>query len=406
MLKDKNIVLVVTGGIAAFKAISLASQLKKAEAQVYVVMTKNACRFITPLSFKSITRNKVTVEMFDESDYIPHISLTDLAELIIVAPATANIIAKAANGIADDMASTLLLSSEAPKLFVPAMNTRMYLNQITQRNIKNLTEAGARIMEPDYGLMSCGTTGPGRFPEVERIMGEVEILMSRQKSWFKGREILITLGGTIEDIDPVRFITNRSSGKMGLSLAEELIKVGAEVTLIVGNVDSAIFEKFSKKYIQCTIEKVRSAEQMYEVVKKQYSTCDVLFMAAAVADYKPDFQDDKVKKQEGEFHLPLKRTKDILKSLAKDKNKIHIGFAAESQNLEKYAKEKLMGKGLDFIVANQVKGEKAAIGTDQSELFLYHQYEEKPINISYGKKEDNAVTLIQEIEKIIKNHPK
>jgi phosphopantothenoylcysteine decarboxylase/phosphopantothenate--cysteine ligase len=243
-VKDKKIVLCVTGGIAAYKSVMLASFLKKKGADVFVVMTENAKKFVTPLTFKNITRNKVATEMFDETDFVPHISLADLADLVIVAPATANIIAKIACGIADDLVSTFLLSSTAPKVIIPAMNTNMYLNPVTVENISKLKKNGMLVMEPDAGLMACGTRGEGRFPEIERIYGFIMKHLPETNSVFSGKKVVIATGGTSEDIDPVRCITNRSSGKMGFSFAEEFISRGADVRIVAGNVSDLLLHNF------------------------------------------------------------------------------------------------------------------------------------------------------------------
>lgn len=398
MFKDKNVVLIVTGGIAAFKAVSLASMLSKEGAKVHTIMTKNAAEFVTPLTFKSITRQKVTIGMFDESDYIPHISLSELADIIVVAPATANIIAKAASGIADDMASTILVSSKAPKVIVPAMNTNMFENSITQDNMDKLKRYGFTVMEPDSGLMACGTSGKGRFPEVERIYGELVRVIEKAPGYYSGKRVLITLGGTMEDIDPVRYITNRSSGKTGFAFAAELVRRGAEVTIVAGNCSELELEHFRKRYGYCRLVPVRAAAEMKEAVEESYRECDILIMAAAVADYKPYYSEEKVKKSDGELAIALERTDDILKGLDKDEHKLHIGFAAETESLLENGKKKLSGKGLDLLVANSVKGEKAAIGGNSSEIFLLNRWDDEVDSFSYAEKGVNIPKILDRIE--------
>jgi phosphopantothenoylcysteine decarboxylase / phosphopantothenate---cysteine ligase len=401
--KDKNIVLCVTGGIAAYKAVSLASLLKKEGALVHVVMTKNAMEFVTPLTFKTITKNKVTYNMFDNSDFVPHISLSTLADIVIVAPATANIIAKAANGIADDMVSTTLLSSTAPKIIVPAMNTNMYLNPITQENISRLKNAGYYIMEPDEGMMACGTKGDGRFPEIEKIYGFILFSLIKKKSLFHGKKVLITTGGTIEDIDPVRCITNRSSGKMGFSFAEEFLLRGAKVTIIKANVSETVLSVFQKKYPNVEILNVRSAENMKNAVLEKSPSNDVIFMAAAVADFSPEYNDLKIKKTD-ELTLKLFKTEDILSILPKNEQSIYIGFAAETNDLLKNAKEKLLKKSLDFLIANEVLGESSAIGSDDAEVFLLNKWNDTVTEFGYVSKKELAKPVLDKIENLVKHN--
>jgi len=400
-LKDKNIVLCVTGGIAAYKAASLASFLKKQCANVYAVLTKNALEFIKPLTFKTVTGNKVTTNMFDESDFVPHISLADLADLIIVAPATANIIAKTAHGIADDMVSTLLLSSNAKKIIVPAMNSKMYLNPITQKNIKSLKENDYYVMEPETGLLACGYEGIGKFPDIDKIYGFIVQALSNKESYFNNKRILLTLGGTIEDIDPVRYISNRSSGKMGFNLAEEFIARGGIVTLLIGNVSDLLMNKFKSKYPQAEIISIRTSNELYEKVIGFEKDFDVYCMAAAVADYSPDYIDHKIK-DDSDIKLKLKVTKDILSSLKKREQALYIGFAAETENLTKNAKEKLKYKKLDFIIANIVKGEKNAIGNDKAEVVILNKYNNDEYKIDYNDKKFIAQKIIDYIENLIK----
>lgn len=405
MLKNKNIVLCVTGGIAAFKAASLASFLTQRSANVFVVMTKNATEFVSPLTFKSITHNRVTIDMFDDTDFIPHISLSDLADIVIVAPATANIIAKAANGIADDMTSTMLLSTEATKIIVPSMNTRMYDNNITQRNIAILKENDYHIMDPDSGFLACGQEGKGRFPAIEKIYGFIIQNLGESTSFFNNKQIVIPMGGTIEDIDPVRYISNRSSGKTGIVFAEEFIKRGGKVKIIAGNVSPLLLEEFHKTYYYTEIINVRSAAQMKEEIMKS-GHFDLLFMCAAVADFRPVYSEEKIKKSDDTLTIRLEKNEDILQSLVKGSDTLYVGFAAETQKLLHYAREKLTKKGLDFIIANEVKGEKSAIGGDKSEISLLNRWNEEIKTFDYNLKKKNSVRILDALEMLIEKYYK
>ncbi|HOV15147.1 MAG TPA: bifunctional phosphopantothenoylcysteine decarboxylase/phosphopantothenate--cysteine ligase CoaBC [Spirochaetota bacterium] len=399
MFKDKNIVLCVTGGIACYKAVNLASLLKKNGANVYVVMTKNATRFVTPLTFKNITKNKVVTKMFDDSDFVPHITLSDLADILIIAPATANIIAKVSFGIADDMVSTLLLSTKAPKFIIPAMNTNMYLNPIVQENLNRLKKFDFNVMEPDSGLLACGASGIGRFPDEEKILGFIIKSLPKKESFFYGKKILITLGGTIEDIDPVRCITNRSTGKMGFSFAKEFISRGGKVNIIAGNVSELELYKFTKRFGDQNIKFIRSALELKDSIDKQILDNDILFMASAVADYSPIYNANKIKKNNEKLTLDLNKTVDILKNLKKSENKLYIGFAAESENLIQNAKEKLVKKGLDYLIANEISGEKASIGNDKAEVFLINRFDSNTEKFEYSDKSEIAKKVLDAIEK-------
>lgn len=401
-INNKNIVLCITGGIAAYKAASLASYLKKKGANVYAVMTKNSTKFITPLTIKTITRNKVTIDMFDESDFIPHISLSDLADIIIVAPATANIIAKVANGIADDMVSTILLSSNAKKIIIPAMNTNMYLNKITQENIKKIIENNYNVMDPEDGEMACGTVGPGRFPEIIKIYDYIIDKISKKNNGFNNKNILITIGGTIEDIDPVRYVSNRSSGKMGFSLAEKLYEFGANIKIIYGNVSDIVLNDFRLKYPNIKYKKIRNAENLKKAVLKEEKNFDIYIMAAAVADYTIDYNDNKIKKNNNDLTIKLKRTDDILKCLKKRDNAVYIGFAAESKNLLENAEKKLKEKQIDIIIANLIKGEKSAIGNNNAEVFILNRWNNNKIKIDYNDKKIISEKIIEKLSEILK----
>lgn len=403
-IKNKNVVLCITGGIAAYKAVSLASFLKKKGANVHCVMTKNATEFVTPLTLKTVTGNKVTKEMFDDSDFIPHISLSELADIIIVAPATANIIAKAAGGIADDMVSTILLSSKAIKMIIPAMNTNMYLNKITQKNVKILKDNDFKIMEPDEGLLACGMEGPGRFPEIEKVYDFIAKNFDTKKKIFKGKRILITAGGTIEDIDPVRFITNRSSGLMGYSFADEFISQGADVTIISGNVSDIVKNEFVNRHDNVKIVDVRSAKELKKEIEKNIKNKNIFIMTAAVADFSPEYKDKKIKKTNDKISLKLNKTDDILSSIKKNKNTIYIGFAAETENLIKNAKEKLKKKKLDIIIANLVKGPKSAIGSNKAEVVILNKWDDNEHLVEYADKKRIVKSIVEYLIKILSKY--
>lgn len=402
LIEGKHITICVTGSIAAYKAVALASFLKKKKAEVHIILTKSAERFVSAITFKSLTGNPVITKMFDSSSFIPHISIAQLSDLILVAPATANIIAKAANGIADDMVSTTLLSSKAPKIIVPAMNTAMYENQITQQNLKKLTDFGFEIMEPDSGEMACGTSGKGRFPEINQIYGKIiKVLSSQRTTPLSGKKILITAGGTIEDIDPVRYISNRSSGRTAFAFAEAFISMGAKIKIITGHVSERALDDFTSKFGNTDIITVRSAADMKKAVDNNFEDCDILFMCAAVADYKPNYSNHKIKKADGNMFLELSRTNDILCSLSKNANKIIIGFAAETDNVEEYARKKLEKKNLDFVIANKVCGEESAIGGEKSGLMLFSQKNSEPIIFPYSTKVENAFKISKKIGELI-----
>lgn len=401
-LNDKNIILCITGSIAAYKAVYLASFFKKNGSNVYAVLTKNAAKFITPLTLKTITNNKVITKMFDENDFIPHISLAELADIIVVAPATANIIAKAATGIADDIVSSLLLSSTSPKIIVPAMNVNMYNNSITQINIQILKDNGYHVMQPDEGYQACGVKGIGRFPEIDKIYSFILRSIYNKKSIFNNKKILITIGGTIEDIDPVRYISNRSSGRMGLAFAEELIYRGGKVDIIAGKVSDLLLNKFKSKFTDVKIEYIRSAKDLKNKIMS-LDNYDIYIMAAAVADFTTIYNSNKIKKNSGILSLPLEKTDDILLTLQRDQNSIYIGFAAETDNLLENAWDKLNKKSLDFIIANIVGGNKSAIGSKKAEAYLLNRWEEKEYKFNFDNKEVISSNILDKIEKILKN---
>lgn len=359
MLKGKTVVLGVTGGIAAYKAADIASRLRKLDINVHVIMTKNATEIITPLTMQSISQNYVVSDMFEEpkSWDVEHIALAKKADLFLIAPCTANVIGKIFAGIADDMLTTTVMATKAPVLIAPAMNTGMYTNPIVQRNIEELKKLGYMFIEPDSGRLACGDIGAGKFPPPERVVEyAVNILASNDK--LKGKKVVVTAGPTIEDIDPFRYITNNSSGKMGYALARRARQMGADVTLITGETSIA-------KPEDVRIINVRSSEDMYEAVMENMD-CDFIFKAAAVSDYTPMNKSSiKVKKSDDDMIIPLSRTKDILKEVGRIKTtQVIVGFAAETNNLIEYAKDKIEKKNLDFIVVNDISAEGAGFKSD------------------------------------------
>ena len=348
MLKEKKILLGITGGIAAYKAVDLASKLTKMGAEVKTIMTSHACEFVSPITFKSITHQPVITKMFDVEADIEHISLADWADLVVIAPATANIIGKTASGITDDLLSTTIMATTTPVLFVPAMNIHMYENPIVQENITKLSNFGYFFMEPEFGILACGYEGKGRYPKNEEIIFYIGTYLKYKKD-LMGRNVLVTAGASREEIDPMRFITNHSSGKMGLALARAAHIRGANVKFIHSSISENI-----PKYLD-SVQAI-SAEDLHDTVLKEYKDFEITFMTAAVADYTlANSSKHKIKKSE-DLNLELKRTKDILKELGekKDDKQILVGFAAESENLKENAMLKIKKKNLDFICANNL----------------------------------------------------
>lgn len=365
MLAGKTVVVGVTGGIAAYKAAMLVSGLKKKNADVHVIMTKHAQEFITPLTFETLSKNPVISDMFTrENPYdVQHISLAKQADLVIVAPATANIIAKAANGIADDFLSTFLLAVKAPIYMAPAMNTAMLENALTQENIKKLEQSGVTMLYGEAGQLACGDVGSGRMAEPEDILEHIALLNCNGD--MKGINVLVTAGPTQEKIDYVRYITNKSSGKMGYAIAEAARDRGANVTLITGPTALPI-----PKAIHTV--PVVSAENMFDAVMKHYKAADIIIKAAAVADYTPETMIHGKIKKTGDMSLRLVRTKDIAKHLGQIKgNRILVGFAAEADKVELYAKTKLERKNMDMIVANDISRSDISFRSDMNEVTMY-----------------------------------
>jgi phosphopantothenoylcysteine decarboxylase/phosphopantothenate--cysteine ligase len=360
-LEGKRILLGITGSIAAYKAVDLIRRLMDLGAEVTVVMTKNAQSFITPLTFETVTRKKVYTDLTQEP--LSHISLLEKTDLFLIAPATANIIGKMASGIADDLMSTLLVASPMPVLLVPAMNSWMYINPILQRNKEVLEDKGVEVMEPDVGDLACGHEGIGRFPETGKIIEKISEVLRRSED-LKGEKVLITAGPTREPLDPVRFLTNRSSGKMGYSLVKVAKRRGAEVTLISG--PTSIRPPQGVNYIE-----VERAEEMMKEVLPSFEKSTIGIMAAAVSDWSPEISSNKIKKNGKGLVLRLKENPDILKEMGKRKGeRILVGFAAETENAIENGKKKLIEKNLDIVVVNDIRAEGAGFEVDTNAITI------------------------------------
>ena len=371
MLAGKSVVLGVTGGIAAYKAVEVASRLRKLGATVYVVMTRAAASFVTPLTFREISGNPVVTSMWEEPKQwnVEHIALATRADLFVIAPATANVIGKLAAGIADDMLTTTVMATKAPVLLAPAMNSNMYLNPVVQANIARLTGLGYHFLPPDEGLLACGVEGPGRLPEPAAIAAAAAALLGITGD-LAGRKVLVTAGPTREAIDPVRYISNHSSGKMGYALAAAAAVRGADVVLVTG--PTALMPPPGVRTVQ-----VETAADMLAAVLAEYDDCDVVVKAAAVADYRPLAPEaDKIKKNDEEMTLTLTLTKnaDILAELGRRKQRqVLVGFAAETRDLVANARAKLAKKNLDMIVANDVTAPGAGFGSDTNVVRLLYR---------------------------------
>ena len=367
MLANRRILLCVSGGIAVYKAVALVSKLSQAGASVKVIMTESARQFVQPLSFQVMSRNDVYFDTFDEKDssVIAHIDLADWADLIIVAPATANVIGKLANGIGDDMVTTTLLAATAPIWIAPAMNVHMYDHPAVKRNIQQLHEDGVQFIEPSEGFLACGYVGKGRLEEPEKITALVSDFFARPKL-LAGKKVVVTAGPTRERIDPVRFLTNFSSGKMGYAMAETAAEMGAETILISGPVSLPVPKGVTRIFVE-------SAEEMLNAVKLQYGDSDIVIKTAAVADYRPiTVHHQKMKKQEGGSTIELERTVDILQYLGQEKtHQLLIGFAAETNDVGHYAKSKLERKNADYIIANDVSEAQAGFESDTNRVTVY-----------------------------------
>ena len=391
MLKGKCVVLGVTGSIAAYKIAYLASALVKQHADVHVIMTENATNFINPITFETLTSNKCLVDTFDRNFQfnVEHVALAKRADIFMVAPASANVIGKMANGIADDMLTTTILAAKCPKYVSPAMNTNMFENPIVQDNIKKLEGYGFHIIDPASGYLACGDTGAGKMPEPTVLESYIMKNIAMEKD-MAGKKVLITAGPTMEAIDPVRFISNHSTGKMGYALAKIAMERGAEVTLVTG-----------KTYIEkpdfVKIIDVKSAKEMFDAVDKEFDSQDIVIMSAAVADYRPKtVADEKIKKNDGETAIELERTDDILGTMSRrKKNQFLCGFSMETEHMLENSKNKLKKKNLDMICANNLKVEGAGFGTDTNVVTLITENESRQLPIM--SKEQVANEILTEI---------
>lgn len=397
MLKGKKIVLGVTGGIAVYKAVDLVSRLRKQGCQVRVVMTEHAQQFVTPLTFKEISGNQVAVSMWSSNQEfnVEHIALANWADAFVVAPATANIIAKMAYGLADDLLSTTLLAAQAPIIVCPAMNTGMYKNPATQENIAKLASRGVSVMPPAVGKLACGTSGAGRLPEPQEIVEFINAFFAKREGDLRGLKVLVTAAGTREPIDPVRFVGNRSSGKMGYAVAQMAAERGAEVLLVSG--PSALAAPANVRTV-----KVETTNEMLEACVNAYAEMDIVIKAAAVADYRPhDVADQKIKKKTDDaLTVVMDKNPDILKILgSQKKHQVLVGFAAETQNLLENARDKVVKKNLDMIVANDVTAAGAGFNADTNIVkFLFANGEVR--SLEQMPKVDVANCILDEALKI------
>lgn len=393
-MKGKTIVLGVTGSIAAYKIAGLASALVKEGCEVHVVMTRNATNFINPITFETLTGNKCLVDTFDRNFefHVAHVSLAKKADVILVAPATANIIGKMAYGIADDMLSTVILAAQCPIIVSPAMNTNMFRNSIVQENLQKLAAHGMTIILPQVGRLACADVGEGKMPDEAVLMAYLRKAVAYEKD-LQGLKVLVTAGPTQEAIDPVRFISNHSTGKMGFAVARAAMERGAEVTLVCGPTTV-------EPPLLVNVVKVQSAAEMFEAVKTHFPKSDILVKSAAVADYTPaEYHTEKVKKKDGEMALPLKRTADILREVGamKQAGQLICGFSMETENLEENSRKKLQEKNLDLVVANNLKVEGAGFGVDTNVVTLISRQETEQLPIL--SKEEVAHRILDQLLK-------
>ena len=389
MLRGKTVVLGVTGSIAAYKIATLASMLVKKQASVHVIMTKNATNFINPITFETLTGHKCLVDTFDRNFefQVEHVSLAKQADVVMIAPASANVIGKLAHGLADDMLTTTLLACKCPKIVSPAMNTAMFENPIVQDNLKILEKYGYEVIQPASGYLACGDTGAGKMPEAETLYQYIERTLADPKDLI-GKKVLVTAGPTQESIDPVRYITNHSSGKMGYAVAKAAMLRGADVTLVSGQ--TTLTPPMFVKYVQIT-----TAEEMYQEVTSRSDEQDIIIKAAAVADYRPKtVYENKVKKKEGQMAMELERTRDILAYLGEHKkeNQFLCGFSMETENMIGNSRAKLQKKNLDMVAANNVKVEGAGFQGDTNVMTLITQDQE--IALPLMSKEEAANKIL------------
>lgn len=392
MLKDKTVLIGISGGISAYKSAYLVSALVKTGADVHVIMTENACKFIAPLTFETLTGNKCVTDTFDRSFKfdVEHVSLAKKADVFMVAPATANVMAKFAHGLADDMLTTTFLASKCPKIIAPAMNTAMFENPVTQNNIMLLKNYGIEVIQPACGYLACGDTGAGKMPEPAELFKYIEKAIGREKDMV-GKKVLITAGATRESMDPVRFITNHSTGKMGFAIAKECMLRGADVTLVKASTTSEI-----PAFVN--VIPVFSAGDMFDAVTAISNEQDIIIKAAAVSDYTPaEVSDEKVKKKDGDLSIPMKRTQDILMYLGQHKREgqFPCGFSMETENMLENSKKKLAKKNADMIVANNLKDAGAGFGTDTNLVTLISADSVKELELM--GKDQVAKALIDEI---------
>lgn len=391
MLKNKTVLLGVTGGIAAYKAAALASALVKLHANVEVVMTEHATKFITPLTFEELTGRRAMVDTFDRNftHQVEHISLATKTDLVIIAPATANVCAKLAHGLADDMLTTTVLACRCPKLIAPAMNTNMYENPVTQDNLATLRKYGWDVIEPASGRLACGAVGKGKMPEPEELVQHIlrHIAFDHDLS---GKKVLITAGPTQESLDPVRYLTNHSTGKMGYAIAKMAMLRGANVTLVSGPTNIA-----PPPFV--TTIKIRSALEMFQAVASNYADADMIFMAAAIADYTPaNYADNKIKKKDGDLSIPLSRTQDILAWLGEHRaeHQVICGFSMETENLLENSRLKLIKKNADMICANNLKIEGAGFGVDTNVISVITKESITELPLQSKESAANAILTI------------
>ena len=395
MLENKNILLGVTGGIAAYKIATLASMLKKQKANVKVIMTENAAKFITPMTFETLTANKVYIDTFDRNFEfkVDHIELGKWADVFLIAPASADVTGKLANGIADDMLTTTALAMRCPIVISPAMNTTMYENKIVRHNMMKLRTYGMEVILPDSGHLACGDSGAGKTPQPEMLLEHIKKAVYKEKD-LTGKKVCVSAGPTREAIDPVRYISNNSTGKMGVELAKMAAYRGAKVTLVIGPSDVFVPDFITRIDIE-------SAKDMYDEIMKISDSQDIIIKAAAVADYTPaKYSDEKIKKRDTDLSIELSRTKDILKELGKrradnPKKQFLCGFSMETENMEANSKKKLKSKNVDMIVANNVKVEGAGFGTDTNVVTIFTK--DKEIILDKLSKLEVAKKIFDEI---------
>ena len=395
MLKGKTVVLGVTGSIAAYKMANVASMLVKMHADVHVIMTQNACQFITPVTFETLTGNKCMVDTFDRNFqfHVAHISIAKKADVVLVAPASANVIGKLANGIADDMLTTTVMACTCKVIVAPAMNTNMYHNPILQDNLKKLAGYGYEIIAPAKGMLACRDEGDGKMPSEDVLVNYIVREIAYEKD-LAGMKVIVTAGPTQESVDPVRYITNHSTGKMGYELAKAAMLRGAEVTLVSGV--TSLAKPMFIDYVQ-----VRSAGDMFEAMKERFLDNDIIIKAAAVADYTPaSYNEEKTKKKDGDMSIPLTRTQDILKYMGENRREgqFYCGFSMETQNMLENSRVKLTKKNIDMVVANNLKVAGSGFGTDTNVVTMISKEEE--IELELLTKEEVSHCIIDEILKL------